>query len=409
MTANAAAVAIRKPAKAGNGYRIAIHTAELRPARGTAPDRIQLLPSGSFQGRDGRGPYVLADASAVIAATREHFGKADIPLDYNHQTELSTQNGQPAPAAGWITELTAEADGIWARVEWTERGAAAVASREFRYVSPVFFHDEAGNVLMLCSAALTNIPNLDLKALSEQDKAPAVATQEATDGDSNRLRSSTFNETAVAIRKRERPANGYRNRAASGAKECRMEFKEAVAQALGLSASASEVDIIAQARASHEAVMQAGKALNASDGPAGLVAAAQSVAGRLALAENPDPSKFVPMAMHEATTKELADLKAAQAKAQAEALVKEAQAAGKLTPAMEQWGRAYAAANPEGFKAWMASAPNLTPGGGADSHATAAAPGDGAALTAEQKAICAAFNLDENDYRKELSHDQAGK
>lgn len=347
---------------------IATHTAELRPAPGTAPDRIQLLPSGSFQGRDGRGPYVLADASAVIAATREHFGKADIPLDYNHQTELSTQNGRPAPAAGWITELTAEADGIWARVEWTERGAAAVASREFRYVSPVFFHDEAGNVLMLCSAALTNIPNLDLKALSEQGKQRAVP----------------------------------------GAKECRMEFKEAVAQALGLSPSASEVDIIAQAKASHEAVAQAGKALNASEGPAGLVAAAQSVAGKLAQAENPDPSKYVPMAMHEAATKELADLKAAQAKAQAEALVKEAQAAGKLTPAMEQWGRDYAAANPEGFKAWMASAPNLTPGGGADSRATAAQPGEPAkALNAAQHGVSAALGLTDDEYLKGGEHGQS--
>jgi len=92
-----------------------------------APEWIQLLPLGTFSGRDGRGPYHVNDPEAVIAATREYHGNTDIPLDYNHQTEFASQNGKPAPAAGWIKELETRPDGIWARVEWTEAGARAVA------------------------------------------------------------------------------------------------------------------------------------------------------------------------------------------------------------------------------------------------------------------------------------------
>ena len=337
-------------------------------SRGQVPDHILVLPAGTFHGRDGRGPYTLADADAVIRATREHFGSTDIVLDYNHQTEFSSRNGQPAPAAGWLTDLSADAEGIWAHVKWTERGRQAVASREFRYISPVFWHDEEGSILMLASAALTNIPNLDLKALSE--RGATITPSEETSMD-----------------------------------------KEAIAQALGLPATASEEDILARAKAAHEAegaVAAAGKALQAAEGPGELVAAAQAAAVKLAQAGTPDPAKYVPMAMHEAATKELAELKARQARAQSEGLVAEAEHQGKLTPAMHDWGLSYAARDPEGFKAWMAAAPNLTPGGGKESGTAAAAPEGGkAALNEYQKAVCAAMGMDEKKYAEEVQHGSA--
>ena len=48
--------------------------------------------------------------------------------------------------------------------------------------------------------------------------APAVATQEATDGDSSKLQQNSINDAAVAIRKQAGPANGYRN--ADGQQMC---------------------------------------------------------------------------------------------------------------------------------------------------------------------------------------------
>ena len=72
--------------------RLAAHTLSLPDSpphdEGRAPEWIHLLPSGAFSGRDGRGPYRLTDPDAVIAATREWFRGADMPVDYNHQWDL---------------------------------------------------------------------------------------------------------------------------------------------------------------------------------------------------------------------------------------------------------------------------------------------------------------------------------
>lgn len=96
------------------------------------------------------------------------------------------------------------------------------------------------------------------------------------------------------------------------------------------------------------------------------------------------------MSMHESVSQELAALKAGQAKASAERLVKAAQDAGKLTPAMTAWGTSYATENPEGFKAWMETAPDLRPGGGKDSGHVRRAAGQGRSVPGtKRKRPCA--------------------
>lgn len=136
---------------------------------GDVPGWMQLFPSGTFSGRDGRGPYTC-DPVSVVAQTRAHNGPLDIPVDYDHQLEFSAVNGQPAPAAGWITALEARDDGVWGHVEWTEKGRAHVAAREYRYVSPVYYHDPSGVIQSIESVALTNVPNLTgLKALASRE------------------------------------------------------------------------------------------------------------------------------------------------------------------------------------------------------------------------------------------------
>jgi phage I-like protein len=131
---------------------------------------VHLLPAGSFRARDGRGPWQLCDAQQVIRASRAMAGRRQLPIDYEHQTEHAKQNGRPAPAAGWIKGLQARDDGIWGVVDWTASGAAHLARREYRYISPVFLHTTAGEVTCLLRAALTKDPALDqLTALARRE------------------------------------------------------------------------------------------------------------------------------------------------------------------------------------------------------------------------------------------------
>lgn len=330
-------------------YKKFQHSMEL-PAAGVGghvpvPKWVHLLPNGRFWGRDGRGPFILEDAQAAIAATLATFGKADMPLDYEHQTENATKNGQPAPAAGWIKEMAARADGIWARVEWTERGAQAVSSREYRYISPVFFHDPKGKIFRLNSAALTNLPNLELKALS------SVRHYNENDTKANQLGDT-------------------------------VKFKADIAQLLGLPDDANETEIIDAVRA----VVQAGKALNVS---------------------TPDLSRFVPMDIYEAAGRELDALKREKAENHKTFLLEKARQEGKITPAMMQWAKEFVNIAPESFEKWVKVAPDMRPDAKKTLASSMPPRWGSSTLTEEQKAICAAMGHDEANYQKHLNSQNA--
>src|SRR5581483_12156907 len=138
---------------------------------GTPPEWIELIPAGTFSGRDGRGPYRLESPDEVARASAALQMDAGLPIDYDHATDLGATAGRPAPAAGWIKELSARDGALWGRVEWTPHGAAALATKEYRYVSPVFEHDANGVVVRLLRAALTNNPNLYVRAIAARREA----------------------------------------------------------------------------------------------------------------------------------------------------------------------------------------------------------------------------------------------
>jgi Mu-like prophage I protein len=145
------------------------------PQGGSAPDWIELMPLGTFSGQDGRGPF-RADGPAVIAATKANGLANGLPIDYDHRSFFGDPDSR---AAGWIRELRITGDKLQGRVEWTPQGAAAVKSKEYRFLSPVFRlepddpdapeDEQAGRVMWIRGAALTNNPNLSqLRPLTKE-------------------------------------------------------------------------------------------------------------------------------------------------------------------------------------------------------------------------------------------------
>lgn len=130
---------------------------------GQAPEWVHLTPAGTFSGVDGRGPFTLQDAAAVITAS---MAAGKLPIDENHSTDKAAPEGRPAPARGWIVEMQARHDGLWGRVDWTATGKRLVEEHEYRGISPVFVSETAGGkVVRILRAALTNDPNLTLTTL----------------------------------------------------------------------------------------------------------------------------------------------------------------------------------------------------------------------------------------------------
>ncbi len=128
-------------------------------AHAAVPEWVHLLPAGTIATQDPRGPYRVADAAALIAASMQAAG-GKLPIDENHSTDLAAPQGGAAPARGWIVELAQREDGIWGRVEWTEAGRALVADGAYRGISPVIVHRKDGTITALLRAALTNTPNM---------------------------------------------------------------------------------------------------------------------------------------------------------------------------------------------------------------------------------------------------------
>ncbi|MCF6432917.1 phage protease [Leisingera sp. MMG026] len=133
----------------------------------TAPEWMQLTPAGpELEGRDGR-KWKMQDPEAVVQAFREDG--AELPVDFEHSTQEKGAKGEPAPAVGWVTDLEARNNALWAKVDWLDSGRDAVASRAYRYSSPVFnFSRSTGEVSRMVSVGLTNQPNFQLTALNRE-------------------------------------------------------------------------------------------------------------------------------------------------------------------------------------------------------------------------------------------------
>lgn len=186
------------------------HHAPLAPlalnAEGKAPEWVELVPAGAVVGRDGRS-WVNDQAGAVIEAYAANG--ALLPIDWEHATEHRAPKGEPAPAAGWIAELSARAGAIWGRVEWTERAAQQIEKKEYRYLSPVFRYErESRRIVALLSAGLTNQPNLHLTALNHADPGEDMKLTDEMRRALGLEATATEAEALVAINRLTKPEAG---------------------------------------------------------------------------------------------------------------------------------------------------------------------------------------------------------
>lgn len=83
-------------------------------------------------------------------------------VDYDHISQ-----GGSTESAGWIQNLDARPDGLWANIKWTETGRRKIEGGEYRLVSPVWKRSDCADLegnrcrpLVLDSLAVTNEPNM---------------------------------------------------------------------------------------------------------------------------------------------------------------------------------------------------------------------------------------------------------
>ena len=149
-------------------FHISLSALEL-PSLGEVPEWVHLVPKGQFGARDGRGPWRYDNAHTLITAS--FAARKRIHIDLNHSTETAAKMGLDAPAVGYVTEMEERADGIWGKVDWTQRGRELLSDRAYWGISPVIQFDKTtGDVHAVARAALTNDPALaELTPLSTEE------------------------------------------------------------------------------------------------------------------------------------------------------------------------------------------------------------------------------------------------
>ena len=345
----------------------------------------RILPAGQFSARDGRGPFVLGDRAnmeAIVAATSAYHGETDIVVDYDHQAlaVMEPKSGKTAKAAGWVKGVEVRDDGIWANIEWTAAAAEAIRTKEYRYLSPVVPHDAKGNVKMILGVSLTNVPAFHIEAFS------AAHPFSQTD------RTKTMDKILAALGL----AKDSGEDAALSALNALLTANTALATALGLGKDAKPADIQAAALS---AVSDRKKLVDAAGVADGKIDDAVAALAARVQAGNPDPTKFVPIEQVTALQADIKKLREDTTAAAAEEAVDKAMKAGKLAPALRDWGIAMFTANKDKFEEFVGAAPELTE----RQLKPAARPGEQtAALTASQAEAAKALGLDPKIYAATL-------
>lgn len=314
-----------------SGERLAVLDAQLTPQ---GDGWYQLLPVGPFKARDGR-PFDVASGhwqldgqiAAALIARAKGLGQ-DILIDYDHQTLKTDQNGQPAPAAGWYNadEIEwREGAGLFIKPRWTDRAAALVAAKEYRFLSAVFPYDALGRPLELRMTAITNDPGVvgmqALAALSALPASSLMSTQPGQLATPSHVaqKESSMNEHLIALLGKLGIQPG-----ADG--QLTAEQGTAALAALDtLQASAKKAPELEAALSAEKASLAALKAQPVQQN------------GQIDLAQ------YVPVATYNALVTQVAALTAQVDTTDAATLIKDARTQGKVVAAEEEYLTAYAA------------------------------------------------------------------
>lgn len=315
-----------------SGERLAVLDAQLTSQ---GDGWYQLLPVGPFKARDGR-PFDVASGhwqldgqiAAALIARAKALGQ-DILIDYDHQTLKTDQNGQPAPAAGWYNadEIEwREGQGLFIKPRWTERAAALVAAKEYRFLSAVFPYDAQGRPLELRMTAITNDPGVvGMQALSALSALPAsslMSTQPGQLATSSHVaqQEKSMNEHLIALLGKlgiQPSADGQFTAEQGTAALAALDTLQAIAK------KAPELEAALTAERTSLAALKA----TVSTGQGGQI----------------DLAKYVPVETYNALVTEVATLSAKVETTDAATLIKEARTQGKVVAAEEEYLTAYAA------------------------------------------------------------------
>jgi hypothetical protein len=140
----------------GPSYSVArvILAVEEELQRKPLPEWIRLFPLGWVLINN---TLIFSDKASLRSLVVDFRTRGvDLVIDYEPQG-----SGRDChPAAGWIKELQARDDGLYARVDWTQQAQDYLGKKKYRYFSPIVrFDPETRKPYALMRVDLTEVPD----------------------------------------------------------------------------------------------------------------------------------------------------------------------------------------------------------------------------------------------------------
>jgi phage I-like protein len=324
------------------------------------PEWIRVLPLGRVELADHREPFMVDEDSLKSMVEAYRSRGIDLVIDYEHQS----LQGERAPAAGWIKDLEARSDGLWARVDWTQQARDYLEKKEYRYFSPVLRLDpETRRPTALMHVGLTNVPAIN-------HLPPLVARWGGE--------AAVQAEPAPAGPGRWSPAMTME----SGKEEAKMV--EQLKRLMGL-------------KPEEEERVVCGKALETFRD----LAATLNLPGEVSMSQLKGAVEALKAgaACLLKTEAELQALKARLAMETADRVVEEALKAGKVSPAQRGWALEYCRRDLEGFRTYAERAPKSVPTG-EELQLLREARHDEGGLLPEELAVCRSLKVSPEAFLK---------
>ncbi|MHB2082136.1 phage protease [Pseudomonas asiatica] len=312
-----------------------VDLSDLSSIEGQAPEWIELIPTGPTITGRDGRTWLFDELAQQLVLGAFTQRSIDMVMDWEHATEVAAPKGEPAPAAAWIDRLELRGGALWGHVAWTPRAGEQVVAREYRFVSPVFDYDDASRRI------------LRMVSVGLTNKPNLVLT-------------------ALNHEQTETP---------------KLALPLALAVSLGLDATATDEQAVA-------AVNQLKATATARN------------------SEQPDLDKFVPRADYALVESRalnaeqaLQTHKAAEHKAEVDAVIEAALKAGKITPATAEYHRAACSeqAGLDRLREFVKAAPIIADPSSLDGRKP---DGTSTALNAEEKQVAKMLGLTEEDFLK---------
>lgn len=346
--------------------------------QGQPAEWIRIVPLGRVELRDSRKPFDVTPADLKTIIEKFQADNIHLVVDYQHQ---SLGDGE-APAAGWIQDLEARADGLYSRVKWTAKALKQIQAGEFRYYSPVI---KLTRPMALMHAALTNTPALKGAALS-----PLLAAKYGGEVEAEISILMENSQTATSAPQQQEEATAMLN--------------QLIAK-FGLNPKATEAEVLALVESREkEAVALKAQAAALPEIALGLGLKAEAPVAEikgviLALKQGAD--------QWPALQAEVAALKVANIQGKAEAAVNEALKAGKIQPFQRDWAVKYASEDPTGFAAFVLTAMKMVPMG--DGFKAIKDGEQDTTLAPEDLGVCASLGITAEAFKVERQKELAAK